>query len=124
MSSILLVASTYLVNLLTKRDIKMGEIDILIKTAHEYSGLDPDSFYTFVTNINMFKTNLNDPESASTFLYTALECLENVGLASEYHEEIHELVKQIGYYAEKQLMNTSLNAGSAFHPKYLNSRLE
>ena len=123
MSSILLVASTYLANLLTNRDVKVDDIDNLIKKAYEYSGLDPDSFYTFITNINMFKNNLDDPEFASMFLYTALEHLENVGIGSEYHEEIHELVKQIGYYAEKQLMNTSLNTGSAFHPKYLNSRL-
>lgn len=123
MSSILLIASAYLTNLLTNRDVRVDEFDMLVKKAHEYSGLDPDSFYTFITNITMFKKHLDDPEFASIFLYTALEHLENVGIMSEYQVELHELTKQIGYYAEKQLMNASLNENTAFHPKYLNSRL-
>ena len=36
-------------------DSEKYDIDNLIKKAYEYSGLDPDSFYTFITNINMFK---------------------------------------------------------------------
>ena len=118
MSSILLVASTYLANLLTKRTVKVDEIDMLVKEAYKYSGLDSDNFYVFMTNITLFKKHM-DP----SFLYLALEHLENVGIMGEFQEDIHELVKQIGYYAEKQLMNTSLNDGVAFHPKYLNSRL-
>lgn len=119
MSSILLVASSYLTRLLTKRSIKVDEIDELVKKVYEYSGLDPDSFYAFITNITMFKKHLGTSETATHFLYIALEHLENIGIMSEYQEDIHELAKQIGYYAEQQLMN----ADTAFHPKYLNSRL-
>lgn len=119
MSSVLLVASTYLTRLLTRRSVKMDEIDELVKKAYNYSGLDPDSFYAFITNISMFKNHIGTPETATPFLYIALEHLENVGIMSEYQEEIHEIAKQIGYYAEQQLMN----ADTAFHPKYLNSRL-
>jgi hypothetical protein len=119
MSSVLLLASTYLTNLLTRRAVKMDEIDVLVKKAHEYSGLDPDSFYAFTTNITLFKKHIGTPENATPFLYIALEHLEDVGIMSEFQEDIHELVKQIGYYAEQQLMNVD----AAFHPKYLNSRL-
>lgn len=118
MASVLLAASTYLTNLLTKRDVKLDEIDTLVKKAYEYSGLDPEEFYIFVTNMNMFKHHM-DPG----FLYKALLHLENVGIMTEFHEDIHELVKQIGYFGEKQVMNASINTNTAFHPKYLNSRL-
>ena len=119
MSSVLLVASTYLTRLLTRRSVKMDEIDELVKKAYTYSGLDPDSFYAFITNISMFKNHIGTPETATPLLYIALEHLENVGIMSEYQEELHEIAKQIGYYAEQQLMNVD----AAFHPKYLNSRL-
>lgn len=113
------MASSYLTRLLTKRSIEVDEIDELVKKAYEYSGLDPDSFYAFITNITMFKKQLGISETATHFLYIALEHLENIGIMSEYQEDIHELAKQIGYYAEQQLINVD----TAFHPKYLNSRL-
>jgi hypothetical protein len=52
MSSVLLVASTYLTRLLTRRSVKMDEIDELVKKAYNYSGLDPDSFYAFTHEHN------------------------------------------------------------------------
>tara|TARA_B100001142_G_C14055142_1_gene547461 strand:- start:88 stop:462 length:375 start_codon:yes stop_codon:yes gene_type:complete len=124
MSGLLLTTATYLSNLLTKKSIHSNDLDILIKKVHEYSGLDPDGFFAFITNINVFKNKLNeDPEFAGKFLYIALSSLENIGIMTEFQEDIQHLVLQIGYYAEKMLMDASINKNTAFHPKYLNSRL-
>jgi hypothetical protein len=42
---------------------------------------------------------------------------------TEFQEEISELAKIVGYFGEKEIMNTAINKNAAFHPKYLNSRL-
>jgi hypothetical protein len=124
MSGALLATATYLTNLLTKKTIRSDDLDILIKKVYEYSGLNPDEFYAFITNINVFKDMLReDPEFAGKFLYIALDSLENVGIMSEFQEDIHQLALQIGYYAEEMIMDASINKNTAFHPKYLNSRL-
>lgn len=118
MASVLFAASAYLTNVLTKRDVKMDEIDTLVKKAYEYSGLDSEEFYAFATNMSMFKKHM-DPG----FLYKALSHLENVGIMTEFWDDIHTIVVQIGYYGEKQVMNAHMNKNVAFHPRYLNSRL-
>ena len=124
MSGALLATATYLTNLLTKKSIRSDDLDILIKRVHEYSGLNPDEFYAFITNINVFKDMLReDPEFAGKFLYIAMDSLENIGIMSEFQEDIHQLALQIGYYAEKMIVDASINKNTAFHPKYLNSRL-
>ena len=124
MSGVLLATATYLTNLLTKKETPSDDLDVFIKKVHEYSGLNPDEFYTFITNINVFKNTLReDPEFAGKFLYIALDSLENIGIMTEFQEDIHQLALQLGYYAEKMLMDASINKNTAFHPKYLNSRL-
>lgn len=124
MSGVLLATATYLSNLLTKKETPSDDLDVFIKKVHEYSGLNPDDFYAFITNINVFKNTLReDPEFAGKFLYIALDSLENIGIMTEFQEDIHQLTLQLGYYAEKMLMDASINKNTAFHPKYLNSRL-
>lgn len=123
MSVALLAAAAYLTKSLIHKDVKLDELTGHIKKAHEYSGLDKENFYGFITNFNLYKEWIHDVELASTFLYKSLEHLENIGLMTEFQEEISELAKIIGYFAEKEIMNAAINKNTAFHPKYLNSRL-
>lgn len=123
MSVALLAAAAYLAKSLIHKDIKLDELTEHVKKAHEYSGLDKENFYGFITNFNLYKIAIHDVDLASNFLYKSLDHLENIGLMTEFQEEISELAKIIGYFAEKELMNVSINKNAAFHPKYLNSRL-
>lgn len=123
MSVVLFAAAAYLTKMLTQKDVQVDKLDDLLKKAHEYSGLDKENFYGFVTNFNMFKEWIHDVELATQFLYKAIEHLENIGLMTEFQEEISELAKIVGYFGEKEIMNAAINKNAAFHPKYLNSRL-
>lgn len=123
MSVVLFAAAAYLTKLLTHKDIQVNKLDELLKKAHGYSGLDKENFYSFVTNFNMFKENIHTVELATLFLYKAIEHLENIGLMTEFQEEISELASIIGYFGEQEIMNAAINKNAAFHPKYLNSRL-
>jgi hypothetical protein len=123
MSAALLAAAAYLTKSLIHKDVRVDKLDELVKQAHVYSGLDKDNFYGFLTNFNLFKEWIHDVDIGSTFLYKALEHLENIGLMTEFQDDISELAHIVGYYAEKELMNSAINRNVAFHPKYLNSRL-
>lgn len=123
MSVALLAAAAYLTKSLIHKDVELDSLTQHIKKAHEYSGLDKENFYGFITNFNLYKEWIHDVELASNFLYKSLEHLENIGLMTEFQEEISELAKIIGYFAEKEIMNAAINKNTAFHPKYLNSRL-
>jgi hypothetical protein len=123
MSVALLAAAAYLAKSLIHKDVHLDSLTEHIKKAHEYSGLDKENFYGFITNFNLYKGCINDVDLASNFLYKSLEHLENIGIMTEFQEEIAELSKIIGYFAEKEIMNVAINKNTAFHPKYLNSRL-
>mgnify|MGYP000966444955 CR=1 FL=1 len=92
MSGVLLATATYLTNLLSKKETPSDDLDVVIKRVHQYSGLNPDEFYAFITNINIFKNTLRaKPEFAGKFLYIALDSLENIGIMTEFQEDIHQL---------------------------------
>lgn len=123
MSVVLLAAAAYLTKTLSQKNVQVDKLDELIKKAHEYSGLDKENFYGFITNFNMFKEWIHNVELGTQFLYNAVTHLENIGLMTEFQEEISELAKIVGYFGEKELMNAAINNNIAFHPRYLNSRL-
>lgn len=82
--------------------------------AHPYSGLDPNEWKLYLTELRAFDA---DP-SKTVRLYAAIEHLRNLGLMNtNYTETINEISDRLGYQGE---IIASQVQGVAFRPKYLN----
>lgn len=106
-----------------------ADITALKKEAHAFSGVNPDLFLMFHSNINLAQQYIGQVDISKKFLYISLQHLEDLGLSSEtgdsgVQEEIANIVFKIGYAFEKILMNEALNQGVRFRLKYLNNRVE
>jgi len=88
--------------------------------AHPYSGLDPQEWKLFLTELRAFDAN---PDRAA-HLYGAIEHLRNLGLMNtNYTEKINEISDRLGYEGEVIANQLAISKGIQFRPKYLNDTI-
>jgi hypothetical protein len=98
----------------------------LQKEIHAYSGVSPDTYMSYITNMdNAMNILRSDPTLSAQYLYRALEDLRNVGLAvpggdSEIPQELTGHANRLGKLFEAYIMQESLQQGVRFNPAYLN----
>jgi hypothetical protein len=95
---------------------------------HVYSGLDPESWQRFLTNIHEFErlASTDQVEEASKGLYAAVENVRDLSLSSndpEHHEKLGDIANQLGYEGEYIINQNCISKGLYFFPKYLNDSL-
>ena len=98
-----------------------------INEVHPYSGLSPDLFREFVSNVKDFDRFVQvDPARASNSLDRALEALRELSLYTqradqvELFEDLNHIADRLAYMGEELLQRTSARVGVRFFPKYLN----
>jgi hypothetical protein len=88
--------------------------------AHPYSGLDPQEWKSFLTELRAFDAN---PERAR-HLYGAIEHLRNLGLMNtNYTESVNEISDRLGFEGETIANQIAQARGVQFRPKYLNDTI-
>ena len=103
------------------------DIKDLQKEIHEYSGVSPDRYMSYITNMdNAMNILRSDPVLSAQYLYQALEDLRNVALDlpggdSDIPQELAEHAKELGKLFESYIMQESLQQGIRFSPAYLNN---
>jgi len=111
-------------NIMGGTDFK--DVKELQKEIHEYSGVSPDKYMSYITNMdNAMGILKSDPTLSAQYLYTAIEDLRNVGLDvpggdSEIPQELAEYANRLGKLFEAYIMQESLQQGVRFNPAYLN----
>ena len=84
-----------------------------------YSGLNPDLFYSFSNNLDLFQKNVEHTDLGSKYLYQAADDLFNLQLEDpdfDFTDEIYKILIP----CEKMLLQMALKYGNLFIPKYLN----
>jgi len=99
------------------------------KKIHKYSGVHPEMYEQYISYINLAKQNIDDTNRSKKFLYKSIQLLEEIALYGEsgdldIHEDMTYLIQQLGYEFERFLLNSALNNGIRFIPKYLNEKLD
>ena len=98
---------------------------------HVYSGLDPESWQRFLTNIHEFErlASTDQVEGAARALYAGIENVRNLALAvrksddTEHQEKLNEIANNLGYEGEFIINSNAISRGLYFFPKYLNETL-
>lgn len=98
---------------------------------HPYSGLDPESWTRFQSNIHEFERSVSTPEldKAALALYAAVENVRDLGLGlrhaddEHYREDINKIADELGYEGEFIINQNALSQGIYFFPRYLNDSL-
>lgn len=90
------------------------------REAHKYSGLNPELYASFVADMNMARSMMGHADIALTFLYRALETLEELSLYTvagdqNIEDDIYALVQRIGHEFESHIQVKA--------PRYLNARV-
>jgi len=98
---------------------------------HPFSGLDPESWERFQTNIHTFErlVSTSDLEGASEGLYAAVENVRDIGLGlrraddQQHAEDLNRIADELGYEGEFIINQNALSRGIYFFPKYLNESI-
>ena len=98
---------------------------------HPYSGLDPESWGRFLSNIQEFEqlASTDRLDEAAKALYTAEECVRDLGLGirraddAEHQEELDGIARELAYEGEFIINQHAISKGIQFFPKYLNESL-
>lgn len=98
---------------------------------HPYSGLDPESWKRFQTNIHTFEqlVSTSDLDGAGAALYAAIEDIRDLGLGlrraddEQHREALNSIADELGYEGEFIINQNALTRGVYFFPKYLNDSL-
>ena len=86
------------------------------KKLHPYSGLDPNEWRVFQTNLREFDTAGHAPA-----LYRAVEHARNIGLMNtNFTDEVNAIADRLGYEGEVLLNQRAVTNGTVFRPKFLN----
>ena len=102
------------------------DVKDLQKEIHEYSGVSPDRYMSYITNMdNAMNILRSDPIVSSQYLYQAIEDLRNIALDlpggdSDIPQELAEHAQELGKLFEYYIMQESLQQGIRFNPAYLN----
>ena len=94
---------------------------------NKYSGLNPESYQSFVNNIDLMQSTLQNGnvEIATNYLYSAIENIQDLSLyltgsTTEITDSILDLSRQVGIESEKMIMDVALFKKKDFRPRYLN----
>ena len=98
---------------------------------HPFSGLDPESWERFQTNVHTFErlVSTSELEEAAGALYGAVENVRDIGLGlrraddAQHAEEINRIADELGYEGEFIINQNALSRGIYFFPKYLNESI-
>ncbi|QIG60008.1 hypothetical protein [Dishui Lake phycodnavirus 4] len=130
LSVIFIVCIVFIILKLMKRDTNdFQSIFEIQKKIHKYSGVHPEMYEQYISYINLAKQNIDDTNRSKKFLYKSIQLLEEIALYGEsgdldIHEDMTYLIQQLGYEFERFLLNSALNNGIRFIPKYLNEKLD
>jgi len=98
---------------------------------HPYSGLDPESWSRFLTNITTFErlVSTSNLDTATTALYSATENIRDLGLGlrraddENIREELNKIASELGYEGEFIINQNAISKGVYFFPRYLNETM-
>jgi hypothetical protein len=98
------------------------------KRVHKYSGLSPDDWSQFLTNMAKFRSLVDTDklDEATLALYASIENVRNIGLRINrpddvnFAEELEQIASELGYEGEFIINQNALSRGLYFFPKYLN----
>lgn len=103
------------------------QLEDLKMEIHKYSGLNPESYQSFVNNIDLMQSTLQNGnvEIATNYLYSAIENIQDLSLyltgsTTEITDSILDLSRQVGIESEKMIMDVALFKRKEFRPRYLN----
>ena len=103
-----------------------SDIKDLQREIHEYSGVSPDRYMSYIINMdNAMSILRSDPTLSAQYLYQALEDLRNVALDlpggdSDIPQELTGQANKLGKLFEAYIMQESIQQGVRFNPAYLN----
>jgi len=131
MLSVIFIALIVFLSLkLVKRDTDDFKTIVEIqKKIHKYSGVHPELYEQYLAYINLAKETINDTNNSKQFFYKSLQILEEIALYGEsgdldIQEDMTYLIQQLGYEFERLLLNSAINSGVRFRPKYLNEKID
>lgn len=101
------------------------------KMVHPYSGLDPENWNRFLTNLRGFEKNLDkDLDKASDFLYHSIENIRDLGLGvrtsadNSIQDTLQGIGNMLGTEGELKINQIAIKKGLYFFPKYLNETFD
>lgn len=125
MSIVFALASVYIVYKLYDNVNDTPFLHDLVREAYTYSGIDEKLFKLFIKHIDLCKENIDDPTTASTHLYIALDHLQDISMYNNYdvYDEIRDLAVRIGIEVEQRILQNAIKNKKPFRPIYLNERI-
>jgi hypothetical protein len=98
---------------------------------HVYSGLDPESWQRFLTNIQEFEqlASTDRLDESAKSLYACVENIRDLAMGirraddAEHQEKLDAIANELGYEGEFIINQTAISKGIQFFPKYLNESL-
>ena len=107
---------------------KDDHLDDLKLKLHKYSGLSPEYYSHFSTNMELMEDNLRNTELASYYLYKAIDnaqslALQATGAYSYVIDDVAIITNEIGVYSEGLILDKALLEGNSFKPRYLNEKI-
>lgn len=102
------------------------DIKDLQQEIHEYSGVSPDRYMSYITNMdNAMNILRSDPTMSAHYLYESLENLRNVGMDvpggdSTIPQELAGCANRLGKLFEAYIIQETIQQGIRFNPAYLN----
>lgn len=87
----------------------------------KYSGFQPELFRESMNFMELFQSNLNNPEAAAQYLYDAVDRAESMKMyvRPEHQDELHETIKQMAIDGEHLILESALSKGIFFRTSYL-----
>lgn len=131
MSLIIIVLAAFFVIMLITPTVKSQQentqLEDLKMEVHKYSGLNPESYQSFLNNMDLMESGIQNEniDLASDYLYNAIDNVQDLSLyltgsSTEITETILNLSRQIGVESEKLIMDMALYKRKQFRPRYLN----
>jgi hypothetical protein len=76
----------------------MDAFEALKAEAHKYSGVNPEEFKAFLSDLRLCELYLTEPTQGGVFLRRAIDHLQNLGIYNDYdiHDEIEDLAFRVG----------------------------
>lgn len=126
---ILIGIVVYLVLKMIKRDVDdFTDVKAIQKKIHKFSGVNEEMYEQYLAYINLAKENIKDVKKSKEFFYNSLRILEEIALYGvsgdlDIQDEMTFLIQELGYNFEILIMNSALNSGVRFNPRYLNEKI-
>ena len=131
MSLLIIVLAVFFIIMLITPNVQSRpenqQLEDLKFQINKYSGLNPESYQSFVNNIDLMQSTLQNGnvEIATNYLYSAIENIQDLSLyltgsTTEITDSILDLSRQVGIESEKMIMDVALFKRKDFRPRYLN----